>query len=259
MRNLLLQALLAVWMACMVSAYGNYGAYERVMFWYAYQIDCDIHGGLSQIVAPACSRKGRCTFEQFMKYIEKSQPNVTPRGIANNLGVDEMAGKLYDQGFKGKYDGTHIIEGESDDEQTTARIFKTIAQKFRKEAFINDAKEKSMENYKSMRTASQRVHFLRNIEFADDLKAGLENKGYTVKTKSKQLTSDANSQKADFVNVKATRQANSNMSEKDWEDLFDGFVGKKGNDKKWGKMNIHSQVLQSAKEVMLGIRTCSNN
>lgn len=66
-----------------VSAYGDVGTYERIWFWYAYQLDES-----GNDIAPACARtmgtSGRCTFVQFMNYIEQGTgTSVDPSKIQN--------------------------------------------------------------------------------------------------------------------------------------------------------------------------------
>lgn len=61
-----------------VSAYSDPGAYERLWYYYAYTLDT-----AGNKVAPGCSGSAagkRCTFAEFMKYID-----VSPENMLNTL------------------------------------------------------------------------------------------------------------------------------------------------------------------------------
>ncbi|GMF70214.1 unnamed protein product [Aspergillus oryzae] len=50
------------------SAYALYGGYERMFYYYGYMIDADVNGQPKK-VAPSCKQTGKCTFNEFIKYI----------------------------------------------------------------------------------------------------------------------------------------------------------------------------------------------
>lgn len=104
-----------------------------------------------------------------------------------------------------------------------------------------------------MRTAIKRVHFLRGSEYAEDLKAGLESEGVVVKTSTKQFRYRLDKY-ADFVNIKATRNANPSIDEAKWEEIWEKIHGK--GTEGFGNLKIHGTVFESVKETMSCVRAC---
>ncbi|KAJ5185929.1 hypothetical protein N7491_006201 [Penicillium cf. griseofulvum] len=260
MKSILL--LLAAYAVTLVSAYSNYGAYERVFYWYAYQVDADVHNGVPQIIAPACKgAKKRCNFAEFIAYIEKEKAGVKPTGFTDDMPVDVRAQKLFDQQFTGTYEGTRIIQGQSDDAQVVTRLMKEIGTKFRKEAFMQQAEEKSQVNLSQMRTAIKRVHFLRGVEYSNDFKQGLKDNGISVRTKKKQFRYKLD-EFADFVDVKGTRVANPKVTDAEWAELLKKLYKKPaaGQEGSGSKLGIHAALYLSVKETMENIivRPCKS-
>ncbi|KAJ6445396.1 lipase (class 3) domain-containing protein [Purpureocillium lavendulum] len=66
-----------------VAGYSLPGGYERMMFYYAYLMDCDSNGGAAKIIAPGCAKAAghaagtKCTLRQFINYIAKTKPSKT--------------------------------------------------------------------------------------------------------------------------------------------------------------------------------------
>ena len=59
-----------------VAAFGDAGAYERLWYYYAYTLDT-----ARNKVAPQCrgsAKFKRCTFEEFMKYIDENPKAMLP-------------------------------------------------------------------------------------------------------------------------------------------------------------------------------------
>lgn len=63
------------------SAYGDVGAYERLLYYYAYRVDAQINGGTPVKFATGCrkvegSGKSKiCSFNEFNKFIFKANGN----------------------------------------------------------------------------------------------------------------------------------------------------------------------------------------
>lgn len=107
-----------------------------------------------------------------------------------------------------------------------------------------------------MRTAIKRVHFLRGSEYAVDLKAGLESEGVVVKTSTKRFRYRLD-EYADFVNIKATRNANPSIDEAKWKEIWTKIHGKgKQGTLGFGKLKIHGTLFESVKETMSCVRAC---
>ncbi|KAJ5827673.1 hypothetical protein N7447_004436 [Penicillium robsamsonii] len=259
MKSILL--VLAVYAVTLVSAYSNYGAYERVFYWYAYQVDADVHNGIPQIIAPSCKgAKGkRCNFVEFITYIEKGKAGTKPTGFTDDMTIDARAQRLFDQQFTGTYDGMRIIPGQSEDKQAVTRLMKAIGTKFRKESFLEEAEKKSQVNLSQMRTAIKRVHFLRGAEYSVDFKRGLEDNGISVRTKKKQFRFNIN-EYAEFVDVKGTRVANPKVSQAEWDQLVAKLYKKEPGVDVDGKLPIHAALYLSVKETMENIivRPCKS-
>ncbi|KAJ5561541.1 hypothetical protein N7535_003997 [Penicillium sp. DV-2018c] len=247
---------LFAYVVTVVSAYGSHGAYERVFYWYAYQVDADVHNGIPQIIAPACKKRGRCTFEEFIRYIEKGQPNVLPKGITGSMRPDKMADMLAAQGFTGTYDGTRLIQGFSDGEQVVTRVMKKIGSKFRKTAFLEAASEKSQVNLSEMRLALRRVHFLRNVEYSQDLKRALEKRDIVVKEKPRAFTYDSRDDPKYVIDMKGTRKANPQTTAEELNNLIQALHGAKGNEGEGTKLDIHGPLLQAVRETMSNLKAC---
>lgn len=68
-----------------VYAFSDVGAYERLWYWYAYTLD-----SAGNKVAPLCrgtAPNKRCTFQEFMKYIDEHPKNMLPLKKVDPLNV----------------------------------------------------------------------------------------------------------------------------------------------------------------------------
>lgn len=94
------------YLATLVSAYGLYGAYERLFFYYAYLIDAEQNGGNAKVIASGCAKAqgatktGKCNFNQFVEYINKKaagQDKPFPVSITTDPmpDIDKTADALY--------------------------------------------------------------------------------------------------------------------------------------------------------------------
>lgn len=75
---------LLVFLVTKISAFSDAGAYERLWYWYAYTLDT---GDGNKKIAPGCAKNGRrCTFEQFMTFIDDDKPpykKIKPEKLRN--------------------------------------------------------------------------------------------------------------------------------------------------------------------------------
>ncbi|KAJ5429333.1 hypothetical protein N7491_006349 [Penicillium cf. griseofulvum] len=118
-----------VFLALVISqavAFGLYGAYERVMYWNAYQLDAE---SPERKVAKACAKNpgvqgaklgnlvnGRCNFRQFLYYIsatDKEKANIKrlDANLGNEKNINIIANELYDKGVVGQYTTETLYEG----------------------------------------------------------------------------------------------------------------------------------------------------
>lgn len=96
----------------LVSAYGSYGAYERMFFYYAYLIDADLNDGTPKKIAPDCKKNGgKCSFNEFIGYINDIKGN--PPSITTNPTppVDATADSLVQGSYTGEYNQDKISPG----------------------------------------------------------------------------------------------------------------------------------------------------
>lgn len=109
--------LLALWgyLVSFVLGFGQYGAYERALYWYAYELDAAVNGE-PKYIAPRCTRgkpEKKCSFQQFLDFIDNSE-NTTPiNRDVSGMTVDELAQKLQENEYTGKYITANIITGLS--------------------------------------------------------------------------------------------------------------------------------------------------
>lgn len=100
----------------LLSAYGLTGAYERLFYYSAYLIDSDLqNGGQPSKIAPGCSKKGPCSFRDFVAFIENSaldnQLDISKERISD---IDGTAKLLLETGHAGKYSPSKVVSGVSD-------------------------------------------------------------------------------------------------------------------------------------------------
>jgi hypothetical protein len=100
-------ALLLAFCISHAAAFGVAGAYERMLYWNAYQMDPE--DGDERTVGPGCTS---CNFAEFMAYIEVTKKDEAPdllRGL-NPTNVDEGARMLNERGLNEVYDSGRIAD-----------------------------------------------------------------------------------------------------------------------------------------------------
>ncbi|KAK4503317.1 hypothetical protein PRZ48_006745 [Zasmidium cellare] len=114
--------------ASSVIAYDLAGAYERVLFYYAYLADTNSGTRPSTKIAVGCNSKRACSFDEFVKYI--AQPgqitvNVNPAGQYPD--VESTANALKDSQTTGQVEPSKVIAGASDYSSLLTRLRDTLA------------------------------------------------------------------------------------------------------------------------------------
>lgn len=129
-------SLLALWgyLVSFVLSFGEYGAYERALYWYAYEIDVAVHER-PQLIAPRCTkdkpnRVRKCSSLQFLDFIDASgsddtRPTPITRDVSG-MSVDELAQTLQNYGYTGKYVPGAIINGASNTVGEIPALFKAV-------------------------------------------------------------------------------------------------------------------------------------
>ena len=127
--RLLVLVFLGYFISSVVACFGEYGVYERTLYWYAYKLDVAVHGKPRQI-AERCTRnkaKSECNFQEFLNFIDKSP---SPKRIAGDISgnsVDELAQTLRDHGYTGKYKPHHVISSILDEPEQMGALFNRVS------------------------------------------------------------------------------------------------------------------------------------
>lgn len=109
--------LLLVLGAANVAAYSTSGAYERMLYWYAYQLDQQGDG--PKTIAKNCAKEENrgnpCNLKQFLTYIaadgEKPHARALPEAInAHNIKADTAAEIIFNGHVTGQYTAHHVVE-----------------------------------------------------------------------------------------------------------------------------------------------------
>ncbi|PPQ99593.1 hypothetical protein CVT24_005171 [Panaeolus cyanescens] len=93
-----------------VRAYSIPGGYERVMFYYAYLMDCQLNGGTPKTIAVKCG-KTPCTFDAFLRYIMKEPPatiDIFSKPYPAIPPLQETALAVIDNDLAGGVDPSHV-------------------------------------------------------------------------------------------------------------------------------------------------------
>ncbi|KAL4903810.1 hypothetical protein BDW74DRAFT_34187 [Aspergillus multicolor] len=104
--------LLLSYLVAYVSAYAMPGAYERILYYYAYKLDCAINGE-PKTVGARCGPN--CSFNEFLSYIDedlrvsKTQLDITSDEFPD---VDRTAKKLESLDITGVYTPDTILPGK---------------------------------------------------------------------------------------------------------------------------------------------------
>lgn len=109
---LLIKPLLALLSSlAFTAAYSAPGAYERMMVYYAYIMDCEANGGVAKSIAPQCAKKfggGKpCNLNQLIRAIASVDPGdvtVTNRGYPQILPFQPTVEEIQKQNLAGVID-----------------------------------------------------------------------------------------------------------------------------------------------------------
>lgn len=109
-----------------VTAFGASGAYERMLYWYAYKMEGEAGG--SRTIAPTCPRP--CTFQNFVKHIAKTEEEKRAcdapavRNInGETITADEGADILHGNNIGGEYYEYRVIENVDE----VPRLFELVS------------------------------------------------------------------------------------------------------------------------------------
>ncbi|KAF9047765.1 hypothetical protein BJ165DRAFT_1403407 [Panaeolus papilionaceus] len=95
-----------------VRAYSIPGGYERVMFYYAYLMDCQLNGGTPKTIAAKCSKSATpCTFDNFLRYIMKEPPatiDIFSDAYPAIPPLQDTALAVIDNNLAGAVDPSHV-------------------------------------------------------------------------------------------------------------------------------------------------------
>lgn len=163
------------------------GGFERVWFWYAYQIDLEVFGQGNNFIAAGCKGNGAhgsCTFNEFIKWINNSDslPSIT-EDVSPDVATTAKA--LNDAGLTGDYDLAQIYKGGVAGVPT---LFKKVAEvvDLSKQALNGDLS--SISNLLGkVDEASLGVSDLRNADYRSHLVGFVgpkaQSSGFQIKTK----------------------------------------------------------------------------
>lgn len=193
------------------TAFGLYGSYERVVFYYAWLIDKELNGGTATTVATGASGN---TLYSFVNYIAGEYKNVPSFTTAAGADIDTLARQLNTLGINGNYEPVRIIS----ETNRVDGVFKAVGK------FIGsnlDATQMDQNLLRSFRAAMQRVQFLRTQARSESVITQLEKAGVTVTTKDKTLTFMSGARQTyPFLDIGATT---SNNPGKDVQGLLQGY------------------------------------
>lgn len=154
--------ILSAYLTWHTHAFGLYGAYERMYFWYAYQADV-IKNGKATWIATGC-KPAPCTFENFLKFISADPNYKVPAlpGLKSEgrratdrtvLPLDETARILDRAGVTGQYHGDKIAGAAVSD---IPAIFEKVARPLH-----GVTTEANALHVRNAQEAMERVHFRR--------------------------------------------------------------------------------------------------
>lgn len=126
-------ALVGYLISC-VACFGEYGAYERVLYWNAYQLDAALHDR-PQFISTGCTngmpkRVKKCTFQQWLDYMDNSEGTTRITADISGMSVDRLAQELQDHRYTGKYKLHHVINGVQDTSGQMPTLFKEVRADF---------------------------------------------------------------------------------------------------------------------------------
>lgn len=103
-------ALLFAFCISHAASFGLAGAYERMLYWNAYQMDPE--DGNDRTIGRGCKKTGRCNFAEFMAFIEVTR-RKDAKSLLNGLNptnVDEGARMLNERGLNEVYDPGRVAD-----------------------------------------------------------------------------------------------------------------------------------------------------
>ncbi|KXT03384.1 hypothetical protein AC578_4014 [Pseudocercospora eumusae] len=207
-------------------AFSTPGAYERMLYYYAYLVDT-ADGSTGSKIAVGCANamntKGRpCTFNQFIDYIND---NTNPKGIDitsdKEPDVQRTAALLQENNLCGGYDYKKIRSDVSQRE-ATAKLFLSVQQ------FLEGtASGASTAIKEGLQQASQGISQGRKAGATDHVEAKLKEKGIVMVRRQQPIFQGA-TEMVEVPDPGATRIQN-NLSRQQVEDAFEEAMATEKN------------------------------
>jgi hypothetical protein len=104
-----------------VDAFGLYGGYERMFYYYAHLADAKVHGGKAQMIAAGCRKSGICNFNGFIQFVNELERSPGLKK-APDRNIHEAAQDLNERHLTGEYNIKRVYS-EADD---FARLFEEV-------------------------------------------------------------------------------------------------------------------------------------
>lgn len=180
----LLRILVTLCLTICVNTFADAGAYERVLYYYAYKLDCAVNGH-PKTIASSCGPN--CSFNRFIMRTGRllREPNITQEEFPD---VDRVAGILRRHGITGKYIAGRIVNGSSNQDDpgsNISHVLDTVADSV--ETNLNITSNPMFK--KSIARAAKRVLFYRELSTSKKLEQEMPGKlncsiqwQYTTKT-----------------------------------------------------------------------------
>lgn len=110
--------------------FGEYGAYERALYWYAYDLDARLNERPT-LISTGCTdgmpkRVKRCNFQQWLEYMDNSNGPTRITADISGMSVDRLAQELQNHRYTGQYTLHRVIHGISETSGQMPTLFKQV-------------------------------------------------------------------------------------------------------------------------------------
>ncbi|KAF7177426.1 hypothetical protein CNMCM7691_005631 [Aspergillus felis] len=182
---------LLAYLVCCASCFGEHGAYERVLFWYMYELDAALHGK-PQLIAPRCTRGmpnrvKKCNLQQFLSFFDQSGNTSPITEDVSRKSLDGLAEIMQSHGYTGSYQANKVFDGLGRTTGNMGTVFAEVSKKMRdlKKAAKGSQDPSVENNLKNSLAAFETVNFIRQLNFSDGFSKYLREHGVDVVTKPK--------------------------------------------------------------------------
>ncbi|KAL4896951.1 hypothetical protein BDV59DRAFT_198399 [Aspergillus ambiguus] len=213
------------YLVILVSSFGTYGAFERALFWYAYELDAAVNGK-PEYIGSRCpealglgKRTSRCNFQQFLEFIDRSgdeghRPTPITRDISG-LTVDELGRELQNHGYTGKYMLHNVINGIPEQSGQIPNLMKNVAESLQalqgKVDNMEDGEKKTQLQERLIPNcldSFNRVKYLRQLSWSDNFIEWLKNERGVNAELRKVMWPGSDTESRMFINPGRTQKAN---------------------------------------------------